>query len=237
MFLSRSAWGAMPANRESGPRPDTQMIFVHHSAVTKPTSIDQAKAQWAAIQADHLERTISETNPTLWRDVAYNIGVGPGVILEGRGWDVVGGGTGPGTRFPHYSGSWDNYSVSICVLGNYQDDILDDSTRASLVAAFAEARLRYSDKLDVFGDRTVNYTKCPGDALYSVLNELWVQSALLEDDMPSAKEVSEAMMDELIEVHDYETGANSQVPLRTVEGWKLSELSQIRIALTKLAAK
>ena len=33
------------------------------------------------------------------------------------------------------------------------------------------------------GDRDVNSTNCPGDNLYPLLNDLWVQSSPLEDDM------------------------------------------------------
>ena len=238
MYYSRSGWGALPPNRESPPRLETTIVFVHHSAVRKPHTIEEAKLQWAAFQRDHLDRTISDTNPLPWADIAYNLGVGPGVILEGRGWDVKGGGTGPGNKVPHHSGSWDNVSLSVCVLGNYQVDELDDATRESLLEVFREVRERYGDALVVMGDRDVNSTACCGDHLYSELTALWVQSSSLEDDdMPSAQEIAEAMMDELVPVHDYTTGENSLVALRTVEGWKLSELSQIRHALLGLPLK
>lgn len=202
VFLSRSGWGALPPNRESPPRDETSMIFVHHSATTKPNDIDEAKQQVAAIQWDHLHRSVGDTD-TLWRDVAYNLFVGPGVILEGRGWDVIGGGTGPGNKIRHHSGSWDNVSVSICVLGNYQTQDLDDATRTSLVAALAEARARYGDALAIMGDRDVNTTACCGDNLYPLLNDLWVQSSLLGDDMALTDEdihkVAEAVWSRRIE--------------------------------------
>lgn len=202
MFLSHSAWGAQAPNRQSGTREETTHLFVHHSATTKPANMEEAKQQVRAIQADHLQRTISPTNPTLWADIAYNILVGPGVILEGRGWDVKGGGTGPGQRVPHPSGSWDNVSVSVCVLGNYQTDTLDDPTRDALIAALAEARARYGDSLIVMGDRDVNFTACCGDNLYPLISQLWAYSmgddmALSDDDV---KRVAEAVWSRLLDI-------------------------------------
>lgn len=233
VFLSRSSWNALPPNRESALRTETSMVFIHHSAVRKPVDVDEAKAQWAAFQRDHMSRPISSTNPTLWADIAYNIGIGPGVILEGRGWDVKGGGTGPGNKVPHYSGSWDNVSVSICVLGNYQVDVLDDLTRETLLTALREARTRYGDALVVMGDRDVNTTSCCGDNLYALLNDLWVQSSTEEnDDMPTAQEIAKALMDELIPIHDYDSGISSDTPLRVVLGYNHDELSLLRHHLT-----
>lgn len=201
MFLSRSAWGAQPPNRPSPDRPTTTHLFVHHSATAKPHDVEEAKAQWRAIQADHLQRPISPTNPTLWADIAYNIGVGCGAILEGRGWDVRGGGTGPGNKVPHSSGSWDTVSVSICVLGNYQTDTLDADTRASLVAALHEAHERYGD-LTVMGDRDVNSTACCGNNLYPLIPQLWAEAtgddmALSDEDV---KKVAEAVWSRMLDI-------------------------------------
>lgn len=184
VFLSHSAWGAQAPNRQSGTRGETTHLFVHHSATAKPSSIEEAKAQWRAIQADHLQRTVTLHDGTviLWADVAYNLGVSGGVILEGRGWDAKSGGTGPGQRVPHPSGSWDNVSVSICVLGNYQTDTLDADTRTSLVAAMNEAHIRYGN-LTVMGDRDVNFTSCCGDNLYPLIGQLWAEATMGEDDV------------------------------------------------------
>ena len=186
VFLSRSAWGALPPNRQSADRTTTTHLFVHHSATLNPTStprpddIEESKEQWSSFQADHLDRPVSDTNPTKWADLAYNIGVGPGVILEGRGWDAKGGGTGKGDRLPHPSGSWDNVSVSICVIGNYQNEHLDPLTRASLIDAMREAHTRYGD-LTVMVDRDVNFTSCCGDNLIPLVPQLWAEA--IGDDM------------------------------------------------------
>src|SRR5688572_31536439 len=90
-YLSRSAWGARPANRESADRAETTHLFVHHSATAKPRTVEEAKAQLQAIQRDHLERPISPTNPAKWADAAYGIGVAAGTLFEIRGWDVKSG--------------------------------------------------------------------------------------------------------------------------------------------------
>jgi hypothetical protein len=48
------------------------------------------------------------------------------------------------------------------------------------------------------------------------------------EDMPSAKEIAEAILDEPVQVHDYDTGQTLTIPLRQAEGWRNDELSQIR---------
>lgn len=198
MFYSRSAWGAQVPNRQSPDRATTTHLHVHHSATLNPTStprpddIEEAKEQWRAFQTDHLGRTVTLPDGTVinWADLAYNIGIGPGVVLEGRGWDVKGGGTGPGQRVVHPSGSWDNVSVSICVIGNYQDEQLDPLTRATLVAALAEAHARYGD-LTVMVDRDVNFTSCCGDNLIALVPQLWAEATAEPpgDDMPTPEEI------------------------------------------------
>lgn len=237
LFIGRSGWGALPPNRESANRSTTTHLFVHHSATLNPTDtprpddIEESKEQVRAFQRDHLSRTVTLPDGTVipWADIAYNILVGPGVILEGRGWGVRGGGTGPGQSVPHKSGSWDNVSVSICVIGNYQTEHLDPLTRSALIDAMREARALYGD-LIVKGDRDVNYTSCCGDDLYQQLPALWAEAK--DDDMPTAKEVAAAIMDELVPIHDYTTGQDIEVPKRVAEGYALSELSLIRHHLT-----
>jgi hypothetical protein len=186
VIISRSGWGALPPNRPSGPRATTTHVFVHHSATVNPAStrnpadIDEAKAQTRAIQADHLRRTFNLADGTtlLWADIAYNMLVGPGCLLEGRGWEARGGGTGIGNKVPHPTGSWDNVSVSICVLGNYQNELLDPATRGSLINAFREARRRFGDDgLQLLVDRDVNSTACCGNNLVSAVAALWDMSA------------------------------------------------------------
>jgi hypothetical protein len=186
LIISRSGWGALSPNRSSGPRATTTHVFVHHSATVNPTStrnpadIEESKQQTRAIQADHLGRTFTLADGTtlLWADIAYNMLVGPGCLLEGRGWNVRGGGTGIGTKVPHPTGSWDNVSVSICVLGNYQEELLDPATRASLIDAFREARRRFGDGgLQLLVDRDVNSTACCGDSLVPAVAALWDMSA------------------------------------------------------------
>jgi N-acetyl-anhydromuramyl-L-alanine amidase AmpD len=48
------------------------------------------------------------------------------------------------------------------------------------------------------------------------------------DDMPTAKEIAEALMDELVPVHDYDSGKNTDVPLRVALGYIHGELSLLR---------
>ena len=185
VIISRSGWGALPPNRPSGLRATTTHVFVHHSATVNPAStrnpadIEESKQQTRAIQADHLGRTFNLPDGTtlLWADIAYNMLVGPGCLLEGRGWEVRGGGTGIGNKVPHPTGSWDNVSVSICVLGNYQKELLDPATRGSLIDAFREARRLFGDGLQLLVDRDVNSTACCGDSLVTAVASLWDMSA------------------------------------------------------------
>jgi hypothetical protein len=179
-FIGRSGWGAAPPNRESEPRDRTDYVFVHHFGVAKPASLEDAKAQMRAIQADHLTRTYVKQDGTVdyWADFAYNVACDGThqAIFEGRGWGVKSGATGPGEKVPSPFGSWDYRSVGIAMFGNFQTGPFTIDDEITLLAAFREVRLLYGNDLKCLGDRDVNYTSCCGDNLYSQLPRLWAAS-------------------------------------------------------------
>lgn len=69
----------------------------------------------------------------------------------------------------------------------------------------------------------------PGDLdLAAILGYALGQSSPLEDDMPTAQEIAKEIMDQLVPVHDHDSGQNSDVTLRVALGYQHDELSLIR---------
>jgi hypothetical protein len=143
-----------------------------------PSSVEQSKVQWRNIQLDHLSRIILDENgyPKFnddgtirkWADIAYNIGIGYRCILDGRGLFYQGGGTG----WP-----WDEYSISICILGNMSLEPVNLDLQETIIVALREIRRQFGNDLEPEGDRDVNSTNCPGDNFYPMIEDLWERSA------------------------------------------------------------
>jgi hypothetical protein len=53
---------------------------------------------------------------------------------------------------------------------------------------------------------------------------------ILEDDMPTAQEIADALLDSSVPTHSYDQGRDEQPTLRTLLGWIHMELQQIRRA-------
>lgn len=210
VIIGRSGWGALPPNRIAPPLGNVLEIVVHHSATGRATDILDAEAITLAIQRDHLRR-VDDQGGLQFADIAYNLLVGPDVVLLGRGLEVCGGATGNG---------YDDRTVSICVIGNYQDDELGAPERRGLVDAIRMVFDRHA-VCPVGAHRDLYATSCPGDHLVQQLASIEAE-ARNEDAMSPADidALATAIVDKFF-AHPIELNAGGP-PLpypTTIQGW------------------
>lgn len=158
VIIGRSGWKALPPNRVAPPLRVALTVVVHHSATGFATDILDAEAITLAIQRDHLARTKPD-GVLEFSDIAYNLLVGPDVVLLGRGIDIQGGATGNG---------YDDRTVSVCVIGNLADNDLPAAERRALVYAIQMCWDRYG-VTSIEPHRNFYATSCPGDHLVEQL--------------------------------------------------------------------
>ena len=125
-------------------------IAVHHSGVKNgPKGVTAVKA---------FERHHMDNNG--WNAIAYNWLIEEeGVIYVGRGAGVISAATRP----------YNSRTESICYTGDGDKDIPAE-TQKSLTWLIADIQKRYTNKLWVKGHRELASTSCPGNVLFS-----WVQ--------------------------------------------------------------
>jgi len=118
---------------------------VHHSASSKDTTPDQI-AQW------HLGRN--------WAGIGYHF-----VVRRGRVYytgDVL-------TARANVAGHND-YTVGVCVTGNYGETALDER-HANALADLLDVLDAHFGEPAWYGHRDLGATACPGDALYDWLTD------------------------------------------------------------------
>lgn len=152
VIIGRSGWGALPPNRIAPPLRVGLTVVIHHSDTGFAQDILDAEAITLAIQRDHLSR-VKPDGSLEFSDIAYNLLVGPDVVLLGRGLDVQGGATGNG---------YDDRTVSVCVIGNLQDNELPAAERRALVDAIRMCWDRYG-VTSIEPHSAFYTTSCPGD--------------------------------------------------------------------------
>ena len=165
-MLTRDVIGLRPPTRRTPLSTPVAEVWIHHGAGSSADPV----AQWRGYQRFHMDSNG-------WSDIAYNYGVGlGGEILEGRGADRKGGGTGD----PE-----DSRSYSVCFVGNFE---AERPTKAAIEACaellrhlIAEGKLRADFR--IYGDRDTNQTACPGRHLYARLSD--IRALALEDPMPT----------------------------------------------------
>ncbi|MCS7230754.1 MAG: peptidoglycan recognition family protein [Elusimicrobiota bacterium] len=119
-------------------------IVIHHSA-----TLDGETFSWEAIRKYHIE-TLK------WRDIGYNFGIekyqGKTFILAGR--DI--------SEIPAHTSGLNTNSIGICVVGNYDNEILDLDKKQTLL--FLLKTLMYL--LDLSPERVIGHRE------YYVLTQL-----------------------------------------------------------------
>ncbi len=184
-IVSRAEWGADESYRLNSqgnvkwPATYRQVQkFVIHHTVTNPSS-DYS----SVVRSIYYYHAISLG----WADIGYNFLIDPdGVVYEGRygGDAVVGGHVYNDQKHINYNEG----SVGIALLGNYQSDIPTPAALASLERLIAEKSQLHTiqptgrgtfidvDIPNVVGHRDLDATVCPGDNLYVQLNTLRMEA-------------------------------------------------------------
>ncbi|KAL5278059.1 PGLYRP3.2 family protein, partial [Megaselia abdita] len=157
-LVHRSDWQAVPPSDTlddlKHPVPN---VIIMHTATEQ--CLDRTKC-------DSLCRFIQsyQMDVRKWYDIAYNFLVGgDGLIYEGRGWDKVGA---------HTKG-FNSDSIGIAFIGTFNGK-LPPGKSLDIVKSLLEEGLKngkISPNYKLFGQRQLNGSKSPGDALYEEIKK------------------------------------------------------------------
>lgn len=167
----RRRWARRQVNLTRIPVSPCPTVFIHHAVSSLENSQIDLDNDGLPDSFEDILRQIEDFHMDVrgWRAIAYNFLVGhKGAKAEGRGWLHEGGATG----FP-----FDDYSISICAVGNYHGV---HKVTPELVTAYAEViaagirngHLLPLNELEILGHRDVYATACPGDELHDAITEI-----------------------------------------------------------------
>ena len=153
IIVSRAECHLRPATKRVPKAPPSQGIGVHCTKGRDPSSEKDARAAWRAAQVWH-QRGCG------WRDIAYSFCFNNlGMIMEGRGWDLVAGAAKGYNRVYRH----------VVWQGTPGRDVPNTLAYDALDRIIIEHDLRFGEGA-VFGHRDVHADKpCPGDVLYAYL--------------------------------------------------------------------
>lgn len=166
-LVTRAEWGARPPKATTPHNPPLSMVFVHHSAMPSCSTREECVTQMKAIQDLHMD-------DNGWDDIGYTYLVGgDGGVYEGRGWDVI----------PAQCKGHNAESYGICIMGDYSH-VLPPSAAMQAVKDMIDCGVQQGKVTtghEVFGHRDGRCTSCPGDALYTEIQNwlctlLWVSN-------------------------------------------------------------
>lgn len=186
-IVSRAEWGSRPPKGTpkhiSIPTPE---LWLHHTA-----SPSGGASRVRAIQDFHMDIRG-------WSDIAYSFLVNhEGTIYEGRGAGISGAHTAGHNSISH----------AICVMGHYDNTTPTQAAISSVVELAAHGfEEGWWPQLFTGGHRDASgaNTSCPGQNLYELIPEI---NETLEDTMPSAEEVAQAVWGLKIKTGEYERTA------------------------------
>ncbi|EOD01644.1 peptidoglycan recognition protein family protein [Caldisalinibacter kiritimatiensis] len=160
-ILSRSGWGALPADGCSGSN-NPEYIIIHHTG-----DENDALANYFGDDEEGFMKRIQEIhmNDNGWCDIGYNYAVGVnGLLMEGRNVNVAGA----------HAYGYNSKSIGVVVLGNY--DIRDFTVKQEDKLVDLLAWLCYKYTIDynthIIGHRDVASKSCPGDNIYNRLSTI-----------------------------------------------------------------
>jgi hypothetical protein len=185
LILSRLAWGANERIRRGRPKYADALRFalVHHTAGSNTYSRSQSAAIVRGIQLYHVRSNG-------WDDIGYNFLVDKyGQVFEGRF-----GGIDRNVVGAHAAG-FNNSSVGVALLGNYDAGAVTPNARAALARVLAwRLDVAHVDPLSLLnwastgnprfpagipvtlraigGHRDTGFTSCPGSRLYGELSTI-----------------------------------------------------------------
>lgn len=183
-FVSRSEWGARrpkATTRISGP---VYGVTLHWEG---PDMGQPGPHVWPHSQCDNYVRQIQDfhLDGRGWSDIAYSgVVCAHGYVFEGRGADLRTAANGTNGGNDHW--------YALCYLGGQGDAFTDDGMQGFRDGVdWLRRKGNAGDRVN--GHRDHKPTACPGDVIYRWLRNTSWKNLQEEDDMPSAKEVAEAV--------------------------------------------
>lgn len=187
-ILTRSQWGARPPAVTPSIAADLKLAVVHHSVTANDYSRDEVPALLRSIQTYHMD-------VQGWNDIAYNFAID----RFGRIWEARAGGVTKAVIGGHAQG-FNTYTTGVMVLGDFTsarpaqaavDAVADvigwkfarhqvDVRGSTQFTSLGSPRYASGTVLTlprIVGHRDVGQTGCPGNQLYSRLNEIRTKAA------------------------------------------------------------
>lgn len=166
-YLSRADWNAKAPTVAMIPQTPSQLT-IHHTATLQRPDADPRETLRNLQAFSQRADTLGNGKPKVaWADVPYHFYIAPnGTVLEARN--------------PAYEGDTNtNYDLAghihVVLEGNFMEETPTDAQMRSLLAVSAAIGDRYGigpDAVGGHGDRAVDQTLCPGDALEARLHEV-----------------------------------------------------------------
>ncbi|XP_066247206.1 peptidoglycan-recognition protein 2-like [Euwallacea similis] len=157
--VDREQWGASKAlSIEPLAKNPAPIVVVHHADCQPCLSLLSCTKKVQNIQHYHI-------STKRWNDIGYNFLIGgEGTIFEGRGWGITGA---------HAKG-WNNRSIGICLIGNFQEKSPPSSQLLALEALIAcgVKNENIAKNYSLIGHRQATRTACPGDILFSIVKNM-----------------------------------------------------------------
>ncbi|XP_050419503.1 peptidoglycan recognition protein 1 [Patella vulgata] len=155
-IISRSEWGARPANYVIGHLPGVPTyVFIHHGATAGCTSENSCKQKVREYQNYHMDGH-------KWPDIGYTFVIGEdGNVYEARGWDII----GAHTYNYNYNG------LGFCIIGDFTSR-LPNTAALNAVKQLINCGVKngkISTSYILRGHRDVNPTACPGEKLEALI--------------------------------------------------------------------
>ncbi|GAB5537610.1 MAG: hypothetical protein Rubg2KO_38590 [Rubricoccaceae bacterium] len=166
-YLSRADWNAKAPSFEMIPQTPSKLT-IHHTATPQNPDADPGQTLRNLQAFSQRADTLGNGRPKVaWADVPYHFYIAPnGTVVEARD--------------PAYEGDTNtDYDltghVHVVLEGNFMVEFPTDAQMRSLLAVSAAIGERYDigpDAVGGHGDRAVDQTLCPGDALEARLDEV-----------------------------------------------------------------
>ncbi|KAK3609002.1 hypothetical protein CHS0354_003901 [Potamilus streckersoni] len=168
VMVPRAGWGARATRNVSYMYEPVSIVFIHHTAMDRCYSSNKCIKEIKNVQDLHMDING-------WDDIGYSFLVGEdGRAYEARGWDRVGA---------HTLG-WNDISISISVMGNFNDVFPRDSALRAINSVI-ECGLRTGKIMPdyrLYGHRDARpIFDSPGHMLYSLVKTWPHYSYMLPD--------------------------------------------------------
>ncbi|KAL0973294.1 hypothetical protein UPYG_G00201550 [Umbra pygmaea] len=156
--VTRGQWGAVASRCQETLKYPAERVVIHHTAIVHGGEFQECVGQLIHIQTMHMQ----DRN---FDDIGYNFLIGgDGTVYEGRGWGVVGA---------HTKGN-NHDSLGIALLGNFNNESPSPKALSSVkkILQFGVSQGYLNTRFILLGHRDLGDTLCPGERLYSSLQNI-----------------------------------------------------------------